>query len=67
MSQRGRDARTYWRNWRQFALPLKALGVLVLHNFMHFCFTRREGDKETADINSLARALAIWARVHMEE
>jgi DNA-binding FrmR family transcriptional regulator len=46
---------------------VESVGALVLQNFMHLCFIGREGDKETADINSLARALAIWARVHIGE
>ena len=51
----------------QLAAPRSAtesVGALVLNNFMKFCF-RKESDNETASIDSLARAIAIWGGVRV--
>jgi DNA-binding FrmR family transcriptional regulator len=67
MIENGRDCEDILTQLVAIRSAVESVGALVLHNFMHLCFTRREGDKETADVNSLARALVIWARVHIGE
>ena len=43
---------------------IESVGALVLNNYMKLCFT--EKDKDASDnIDSLARAVAIWGRVHV--
>ena len=46
---------------------IESAGALVLNNYMKFCFTAEEGkDKDkSVDVNSLARAVSIWGRVHI--
>jgi CsoR family transcriptional regulator, copper-sensing transcriptional repressor len=67
MIESGRDCEDILTQLVAVRSAVESVGALVLHNFMHFCFNGREGDKEPADINSLARALAIWCRVHIGE
>ena len=42
---------------------IEGVGALLLRNYMKICFGR-EAMAECADIESLARAIAIWGRVH---
>ena len=44
---------------------VEGVGALVLNNCMKLCFYK--GPDATADIDSLARAVAIWGRVHGSE
>ena len=45
---------------------IESVGALVLNNYMKLCFSK--GEQETSsNINSLARAVAIWGRVHVGE
>jgi len=67
MIENGRECEDILTQLVAIRAAVESVGALVLQNFMHFCFIRREGDKEPADVNSLARALAIWARVHVGE
>ncbi len=43
---------------------IESVEALVLNNYMNLCFTKGEQD-ETANIDSLTRAVAIWGRVHV--
>jgi DNA-binding FrmR family transcriptional regulator len=43
---------------------IESAGALLLNNYLKFCFAKGR-DKEPADIDSLARALAIWGRVRL--
>jgi DNA-binding FrmR family transcriptional regulator len=40
---------------------IEGIGALILNNCMKLCFYK--GGDTTTDINSLARAVAIWGRV----
>jgi len=42
---------------------IESIAALVLNNYLSFCFAKKEGEQELVDINSLARAIAIWGRV----
>jgi DNA-binding FrmR family transcriptional regulator len=67
MIESGRDCEAILTQLAAVRSAVESVGVLVLRNYMHFCFAKREEDKETADVNSLARALAIWGDVHIRE
>jgi len=43
---------------------IEGAGALVLNNYMKLCF-RRGSEAESSGIDSLARAVAIWGRVHV--
>lgn len=42
---------------------IESVGALMLNNYMKLCFPKG-GEEESANIDSLARAVAIWGRVH---
>jgi DNA-binding FrmR family transcriptional regulator len=44
---------------------IEGIAGLVLKNYMKICF-EDETASECVDIESLARAIAIWGRVHVE-
>jgi len=45
---------------------IESVGALILNNYMKFCF--RKGVKTESDsVNSLARVIAIWGRVHVSD
>jgi len=45
---------------------IESVGALMLNNYMKLCF-RRDTGAESANISSLARAVAIWGRVRAGE
>jgi DNA-binding FrmR family transcriptional regulator len=45
---------------------VESVGALVLNNYMKICF-RKDGQTEEDSINSLARCVALWGRVHVGE
>lgn len=45
---------------------VESVGALVLNNYMKICF-RKDGQTEKDSINSLARCVALWGRVHVGE
>lgn len=67
MIENGRECEDILTQLVAIRSAVESVGALVLQNSMHFCFIRREGVQEPADIKSLARALAIWARIHIGE
>ena len=44
----------------------ESVGALILNNYMKFCF-RKGAETESANVNSLARVVAIWGRVHVSD
>jgi len=42
---------------------IESVGALLLRNYMRICFNNET--LECPDIESLARAIAIWGRVHV--
>ena len=63
----GRDCEAVLIQLAAIRSGIENVGALLLGNYMHLCLTGRERDKEGADVNSMARALAIWSRVHIRE
>ena len=45
---------------------IESAGALMLNNYLKFCFFRGV-ENESEGIDSLARAVAIWGRVHVGE
>lgn len=60
----GRDCESVITQLAAVRSAIEGVGALVLNNYMKFCF--RETDQaDSAGICSLARAIAIWGRVHV--
>jgi DNA-binding FrmR family transcriptional regulator len=62
----GRDCESILTQLAAVRSAIESVGALVLNNYLKFCFAKG-GDKEPADIDSLARALAIWGRVRISD
>ena len=45
---------------------IEGVGGLILRNYMRICF-RDEKAPECVDVESLARAIAIWGNVHLRD
>ena len=45
---------------------IESVGALMLNNYMKLCF-QRDKEFDPANIDSLARAVAIWGRVRVGE
>ena len=45
---------------------IEGVGALILKNYMKICF-RDEKAPECVDVESLARAIAIWGNVHLHD
>lgn len=43
---------------------IESVGALVLNNYMKLCF-RRTDETDADALNSLARVVSIWGRVHV--
>jgi DNA-binding FrmR family transcriptional regulator len=44
---------------------VESVGALVLNNYMYFCFNRSGKNDGSPEVETLARALAIWGRVRV--
>ena len=64
MIEQGRDCESIITQLGAVRSAIEGVGALMLSNYMKFCF--REGSEPKLDnINSLARAVAIWGRVRV--
>jgi DNA-binding FrmR family transcriptional regulator len=64
MIESGRDCESVITQLTGVRSAIDGVGALVLNNYMRFCF--READRGDSDgLCSLARAVAIWGRVHV--
>lgn len=60
----GRDCESLITQLAAVRSAIDSAGALVLNNYMRICFPA--GTKgETGNIDSLARAVSIWGRVHV--
>ena len=66
MIEDGRDCESILTQLAAVRSAIESVGALVLNNYMKFCFSQTDVNK-TGDIDSLARALAIWGRLHIGE
>lgn len=64
MIQEGRDCESVMTQLAAARSAIDAVAALILRNYMKFCF-RKGAQTESASIDSLARSIAIWGRVHL--
>jgi len=62
----GRDCESLLTQLAAVRSAIESVGALMLNNYMKLCF-RRDSETEPANIDSLARAVAIWGRVRVGE
>jgi DNA-binding FrmR family transcriptional regulator len=65
MIEDGRDCESIITQLGAVHAAIEGVGGLLLRNYMRFCFNKKT--PECANIESLARAIAIWGRVHIED
>ena len=48
---------------------IEGVGALVLNNYMQLCFLKEDHSAEAAStaVDSLARCVAVWGRVHIDD
>lgn len=63
MIEDGRDCESIITQLGAIHAATESVGGLILRNYMKICF--KEDAPECANIESLARAIAIWGRVHI--
>ena len=64
MIENGRDCESIITQLGAVRSAIDGVGAIVLRNYTKICFTE-ETARGYADIESLARAIAIWGRVHI--
>jgi DNA-binding FrmR family transcriptional regulator len=64
MIEDGRDCESILTQLAAVRSAIESAGALLLNNYLKLCFAKGH-DKEPDDIDSLARALAIWGRVRI--
>ncbi|MBL7208796.1 MAG: metal-sensitive transcriptional regulator [Dehalococcoidia bacterium] len=64
MIENGRECESVITQLAAVRSAIEGVAGLILKNYMRICF---EGEtvRECVDIESLARAIAIWGRVHV--
>lgn len=63
MIESNRDCESVIMQLAAVRSAVESVGALMLNNYMKLCFSKG-GEEESANIDSLARAVAIWGRVH---
>jgi len=66
MIEDGRDCESILTQLAAVRSAIENVGALVLNNYFRFCFSATKA-KRPDEIDSLARSLAIWGRVHIGE
>ena len=64
MIESGRDCESIITQLASVRSAIEGVGALVLNNYMKLCFRERDGG-DPSGLCSLARAIAIWGRVHV--
>jgi DNA-binding FrmR family transcriptional regulator len=64
MIQEGRDCESLITQMAAVRSAIDGAGAIMLNNYMKLCF-RDGAEREPASVRSLARAIAIWGRVHV--
>ena len=64
MIESGRDCESIITQLAAARSAIEGVGALMLNNYMKLCF-RKGSDAESTSIDSLARVVAIWGRVHV--
>lgn len=63
MIEDGRDCESIITQLGAVRSAIEGVGALLLSNYTKICFDNKT--TECSDIESLARAIAIWSRVHI--
>ena len=66
MIEEGRDCESILIQMAAVRSAIESVGALVLNNYFKFCFSNNAA-KSPEEIDSLARSLAIWGRIHAGE
>ena len=66
MVEDGRECESILTQLAAVRSAIEGVGALVLNNYMKLCFPKTD-ENRAEEIDSLARALAIWGRVHIGE
>jgi len=66
MVESGRDCESVVTQLAAVRSAIESAGALMLNNYMKFCFFRGV-ESEVESIDSLARSIAIWGRVHVKD
>jgi len=66
MVSQGRDCESLVIQLAALRSAIESVGALVLSNYMQLCFPQG-GETDSASVDSLARAIAIWGRVRVGE
>ena len=64
MIENGRDCESVITQLGAVRSAIEGVGGLILENYMKICFKDGKAP-ECVDVESLARAIAIWGRVHI--
>ena len=64
MIENSRDCESIITQLGAVRSAIDGVGALILRNYMKICFNN-ETASECVDIESLARAISIWGRVHV--
>jgi len=65
MVESGRDCESVITQLAAVRSAIEGAGGLILKNYMKICFEGETTPECIVDIESLARAIAIWGRVHV--
>ena len=60
----GRECESIVTQLAALRSAIESVGALILNNYMKLCF-RKEPEGKATNIDSLARAIAIWGRVRV--
>lgn len=66
MIENGRDCESVITQLGAVRSAIEGVGGLILRNYMKLCF-RDEKPPECVDVQSLARAIAIWGKVRVHD
>lgn len=66
MIQNDRDCESIITQLAATRSAIEGVGALLLNNYMKLCL-REESKADSASVDSLARAVAIWGRVRVGE
>ena len=66
MIQNDRDCESIITQLAAIRSAIEGVGALLLNNYMKLCL-REESKADSASVDSLARAVAIWGRVRIGE
>jgi len=64
MIETGRECESVITQLAAVRSAIESAGALLLNNYMKFCFLRGV-ENESQNVDSLARSVAIWGRVHV--